>query len=70
MKKLLDKILSSVETFNRDALLQIEKNDKLAATRARRRALEIEAFMQEFQLLSLKLKDTSITINEQTSDLK
>ena len=70
MKKLLDKILTSVETFNRDALLQIEKNDKLAATRARRRALEIEAFMQEFQLLSLKLKDTSITINEQTSDLK
>ena len=40
--------------FSTDAVLQIEKNNKAAGTRARKASLELEKLMKEFRKLSLE----------------
>ena len=53
MKGLLEKITASVEAFNTDSTLQVEKGNKSAGVRARKTSLEIEKLMKEFRKASI-----------------
>lgn len=54
MNELLTQIQDVYAAFSTDAVLQIEKNNKAAATRARKASLELEKLMKEFRKLSLE----------------
>lgn len=54
MNELLTQIQDVYATFSTDAVLQIEKNNKAAGTRARKASLELEKLMKEFRKLSLE----------------
>lgn len=54
MKELLEKIQELYKAFEADALLQVEKSNKAAGTRARKTSLEIEKAMKEFRKVSLE----------------
>lgn len=54
MNELLTQIQDVYAAFSTDAVLQIEKNNKAAGTRARKVSLELEKLMKEFRKLSLE----------------
>ena len=54
MNELLTQIQDVYDAFSTDAVLQIEKNNKAAGTRARKASLELEKLMKEFRKLSLE----------------
>lgn len=54
MNELLTQIQDVYAAFSTDAVLQIEKNNKAACTRARKASLELEKLMKEFRKLSLE----------------
>ena len=54
MNELLTQIQDVYAAFSTDAVLQIEKNNKAAGTRARKTSLELEKLMKEFRKLSLE----------------
>ena len=54
MNELLTQIQDVYAAFSTDAVLQIEKNNKAAGTRARKAWLELEKLMKEFRKLSLE----------------
>lgn len=54
MKELLEKIQKQYKAFETDALLQVEKGNKAAGTRARKASLELEKAMKEFRKVSLE----------------
>ncbi|QBK78173.1 histone H1 (plasmid) [Myroides odoratimimus] len=54
MKNLLEQLNTEFETFNSDAQLQIEKENKSAGTRARKSSLALEKLLKEFRKLSLE----------------
>lgn len=54
MNELLTQIQDVYAAFSTDAMLQIEKNNKAAGTRARKASLELEKLMKEFRKLSLE----------------
>ncbi|RHJ90654.1 histone H1 [Parabacteroides bouchesdurhonensis] len=54
MKDLLAKIQEQYKAFEADALLQVEKNNKAAGTRARKASLDLEKSMKEFRKVSIE----------------
>lgn len=54
MNELIAKIKELNEAFMTDAVLQIEKGNKAAGTRARKASLELEKLMKEFRKASLE----------------
>ena len=54
MNEFLTQIQDVYAAFSTDAVLQIEKNNKAAGTRARKASLELEKLMKEFRKLSLE----------------
>ncbi len=54
MKNLVEKINEHINEFQKNATLQIEKNNKAAGTRARKQALEISKLMKEFRKKSVE----------------
>ena len=54
MKELLEHLNAEFETFNSDAQLQMEKENKAAGTRARKSSLALEKLLKEFRKLSLE----------------
>ena len=54
MNELLTQIQDVYAAFSTDAVLQIEKNNKAAGTRARKASLELEKLMKEFRKVSLE----------------
>lgn len=54
MNELLTQIQDVYAAFSTDAVLQIEKNNKAAGTRARKASLELEKLMKEFRKFSLE----------------
>ncbi len=54
MKTLVEKINEQIEAFQKNAELQIEKNNKAAGTRARKAALEISKLMKDFRKKSIE----------------
>ena len=53
MESLINAINEAYEAFRADAVLQQEKNNKAAGTRARKASLELEKLMKEFRKVSL-----------------
>lgn len=54
MKTLVEKINDHIDNFQKNANLQIEKNNKAAGTRARKHALEISKLMKDFRKKSIE----------------
>ena len=54
MKELLEQLNAEFETFNSDAQLHMEKENKAAGTRARKSSLALEKLLKEFRKLSLE----------------
>jgi hypothetical protein len=54
MKTLVEQINAQIDEFQKNAALQIEKNNKAAGTRARKAALEISKLMKEFRKKSVE----------------
>ena len=54
MKELVAKISEAFEVFSKDAVLQVEKGNKAAGTRARKASLELEKLMKEFRKVSIE----------------
>lgn len=54
MESLINAINEAYEAFRADAVLQQEKNNKAAGTRARKASLELEKLMKEFRKASLE----------------
>ena len=53
MKELIEKIQQAYDAFSAEAVLQVEKGNKAAGTRARKASLEVEKLMKEFRKESL-----------------
>lgn len=53
MQELIEKVNAAFEAFKADAVLQVEKGNKAAGTRARKASLELEKLMKEFRKASL-----------------
>lgn len=53
MKELLEKIQTTITSFNTDSLSQLEKNNKAAGVRARKTSLELEKLMKQFRKTSI-----------------
>lgn len=53
MQDLIEKIKEMNEAFMEDALLQVEKGNKAAGTRARKASLEIEKLLKSFRKASI-----------------
>ena len=53
MKTLVEKINEQIDLFQKNAALQLEKNNKAAGTRARKAALEVSKLMKEFRKKSV-----------------
>ena len=54
MKNLVPKINAEIENFQANALLQLEKGNKAAGTRARKAALELSKLLKEFRKVSVE----------------
>ncbi|MFP5146364.1 histone H1 [Bacteroides uniformis] len=54
MKELLEKMQDTYETFKANAMLQLEKQNKAAGTRARKDSLILEKLAKEFRKASLE----------------
>ncbi|MCM4159385.1 histone H1 [Antarcticibacterium flavum] len=52
MKKLIEDIQSTFESFQTEANSQLESGNKAAGTRARKSSLELEKLLKEFQKVS------------------
>ncbi|WP_295938208.1 histone H1 [uncultured Alistipes sp.] len=57
MKTLIEKINDQVDTFQKNASLQLEKANKAAGTRARKASLEISKLMREFRKKSIEVQN-------------
>ena len=53
MKKLIENIQSTFESFQSDASSQLEDGNKSAGTRARKSSLELEKLLKEFRKVSI-----------------
>ena len=53
MKKLVDNIQTTFESFQKDASAQLEDGNKAAGTRARKSSLELEKQLKEFRKVSI-----------------
>lgn len=53
MKKLIENIQTSFESFQTDANAQLEDGNKSAGTRARKASLELEKQLKEFRKVSI-----------------
>ena len=53
MKKLIENIQSTFESFQTDANSQLEDGNKSAGTRARKSSLELEKLLKEFRKVSI-----------------
>ncbi|MDT0689981.1 histone H1 [Salegentibacter sp. F188] len=53
MKKLIENIQSTYESFQTDATAQLEDGNKSAGTRARKSSLELEKLLKEFRKVSI-----------------
>lgn len=53
MKKLIENIQSTYESFQTDANAQLEDGNKSAGTRARKASLELEKLLKEFRKTSI-----------------
>lgn len=54
MQELVTKIKAEMESFLKEAEMQIEKNNKAAGTRARKSSLEITKLLKEFRGISVE----------------
>lgn len=54
MKELLAKIDEQIAAFKTDSVLQVEKSNKAAGTRARKAALELAKLLKEFRKVSVE----------------
>jgi hypothetical protein len=54
MKNTFEKIVSLMETFQKEATLQLEKGNKAAGTRARKAALELTKLLKDFRKVSVE----------------
>lgn len=54
MQNLVEKINAEIEVFQKNAELQLVKNNKAAGTRARKAALEVSKLMKEFRKKSVE----------------
>ncbi len=52
MKELIEKINATLESFQKDAVLQAEKGNKAAGARARKAALQLSKDLKEFRKVS------------------
>lgn len=53
MKKLVEDIQTTFETFQSEANSQLESGNKSAGTRARKSSLELEKMLKEFRKVSI-----------------
>ncbi|MDT0688036.1 histone H1 [Autumnicola psychrophila] len=53
MKKLVENIQSTYESFQSEATAQLEDGNKSAGTRARKSSLELEKLLKEFRKVSI-----------------
>ena len=53
MKKLVENIQTTFESFQTDANAQLEDGNKSAGTRARKASLELEKQLKEFRKVSI-----------------
>ena len=53
MKKLVENIQTTYETFQKEATAQLEDRNKSAGTRARKSSLELEKLLKEFRKVSV-----------------
>jgi hypothetical protein len=53
MKKLIENIQTTYESFQSDANAQLEDGNKSAGTRARKSSLELEKLLKEFRKVSI-----------------
>lgn len=53
MKKLVEDIQATIETFQTEANAQLETGNKSAGTRARKSSLELEKLLKEFRKVSV-----------------
>ncbi|MHA6279341.1 histone H1 [Salinimicrobium sp. CAU 1759] len=53
MKKLVENIQTTYETFQKEATAQLEDGNKSAGTRARKSSLELEKLLKEFRKVSV-----------------
>lgn len=53
MKKLVENIQSTFESFQTEATAQLEDGNKAAGTRARKASLELEKQLKEFRKVSV-----------------
>ncbi|GHA47824.1 histone H1 [Salinimicrobium marinum] len=53
MKKLIENIQTTYESFQTDANSQLEDGNKSAGTRARKSSLELEKLLKEFRKVSI-----------------
>ncbi|MDT0645884.1 histone H1 [Zunongwangia sp. F260] len=53
MKKLIEDIQSTYESFQSEATAQLEDGNKSAGTRARKSSLELEKLLKEFRKASI-----------------
>lgn len=53
MKKLIENIQSTYESFQSEANSQLEDGNKSAGTRARKSSLELEKLLKEFRKVSI-----------------
>ena len=53
MKKLVENIQTTFESFQTDANSQLEDGNKSAGTRARKSSLELEKLLKEFRKVSI-----------------
>ena len=53
MKKLIENIQTTFESFQTDANSQLEDGNKSAGTRARKSSLELEKLLKEFRKVSI-----------------
>ncbi len=57
MKTLMDKINEQIDSFQKNATLQVEKANKAAGTRARKASLDISKLMKEFRQKSMEFQN-------------
>jgi len=54
MEELVNKIKEQMNVFTENAVLQVEKDNKAAGTRARKASLELEKMLKEFRKASIE----------------
>lgn len=54
MKELFDNIKEQIETFEKNAALQVDVNNKAAGGRARKASLELEKLLKAFRKASIE----------------